>query len=131
MIQVISKNETKTKMKCPRCGQTLIFAGVRRYENLSEHVGCKSNNPEWAPGERPTFSCPSCWRDLDYFYDDWGSLYGGCGEIAKKYWCALDSFWFKSWFEVNAYMRKYLPEYEEQLRKEMLNLPDCSTKVRI
>jgi hypothetical protein len=112
-------------MRCPRCGAKLVRGKDERFEDISDHVFCLSNDPNWDPGLRPTWVCKRC--NLPGFYDDYGSYYGHGGRwesIPQKYWDALDSHAYDAFFEINKQMQKDSPGYKEELKQEKLKLPD-------
>jgi hypothetical protein len=126
--QQVAERIYKTHMRCPRCGEPLTFCGMKSYVNLGEHVSCLENNPDWKPPLRPGFTCQDCFSES--FYDADGDLFN-CGvlRIPDRYLVALNSDAFKIWFDVNSDMQKTNPGYAENLKQEMLKLPDCPKKV--
>lgn len=101
-------------MSCPRCGKQLSYNGERSYIDISEHVSCCENDPNWKPVPRPTWHCVEC---IDYFgksfYDNEGSLYSDRPCIPKTYQYAVGSFLVRKLSE------------DKHLKDLLATMPDC------
>jgi len=76
-------------MRCPKCKQTLIDGGERKYQTLIEHV----EDPNKADYPlRPSYICPNQCFGEDSFFDYEGAFYGGIGlKVPSSCLSALDS----------------------------------------
>jgi hypothetical protein len=77
-------------MKCPKCKQTLIDGGERKYETLMEHVE-DPNKMDYPL--RPSYVCPNQCFGEDSFFDCEGAFYSGISlkVLPSNCFSALDS----------------------------------------
>ena len=81
---------------CPICGTELEKGPNERYVTVCEHVSLCENNPEWDPGLRTTYHCPStdCWMHNNGFWDYMGNgRYGDNVLMTGFPWC-YNGFYF-------------------------------------